>query len=90
MSPYSDVMTVVTLLRHKKEPDDIIDVRLTHINRIQTHLVEINLLGNKRYVGFLVVCPTRLTLVTCGKSATYIFSNSRTILTIPYCWGNQF
>ena len=53
MAPYSDVMTVVTLLRHKKEPDDIIDVRLTHINRIQTHLVELNLLGHKRYVGFL-------------------------------------
>ena len=46
-------MTVVTLLRHKKEPDDIIDVRITHINRIQTYLVEINLLGHKRYVGFL-------------------------------------
>ena len=45
-------MTVVTLLRHKKEPDDIIDVRLTHINRNQTHLMEINLLGHKRYVGF--------------------------------------
>ena len=46
-------MTVVTLLRHKKEPDDIIDVRLTHINRNQTHLMEINSLGHKRYVGFL-------------------------------------
>ena len=46
-------MTEVTLLRHKKEPDDIIDVRLTHINRNQTHLMEINSLGHKRYVGFL-------------------------------------
>ena len=53
VGPRHHILTVVTLLRHKKEPDDIIDVRLAHINRIQTHLVEINLLGHKTYVGFL-------------------------------------
>ena len=51
VGPRHHILTVVTLLRHKKEPDDIINVRLTHINK--THLVEINLVGQKRYVGFL-------------------------------------